>query len=85
MKFYSIKNLSLHHPSMNETYYIYTISLNNSQGLGEIIIFFHVIKRQLLEGGDYFKYKLAESLDLNVLFYYPLIIKKKIVASNKLN
>ena len=84
MKFYSIKNLSLHHPSMNETY-IYTISLNNSQGLGEIIIFFHVIKRQLLEGDDYFKYKLAESLDLNVLFYYTLIIKKKIVASNKLN
>ena len=35
---------------------IYTISLNNSQGYysrGQIIIFFHVIKRQLLEGGDY--------------------------------
>ena len=37
-------------------YIIYTISLNNSQGLGEIIFFFVVKRRQLLEGGDYFKY-----------------------------
>ena len=42
--------------SLKERDIIYTISLNNSQGLGEIIIFFHVIKRQLLEGGNYFKY-----------------------------
>ena len=35
-------------------YIIYTISLNNSQGLGEITIFFRAKRRQLLGGGDYF-------------------------------
>ena len=37
-------------------YIINAISLNNSQALGEIIIFLCVKRRQLFEGGDYFKY-----------------------------
>ena len=76
MKSYSITNLSLHQPSKKETYYIYTISLNNSQGLGEIIIFFSCHKEAIIGGRRLFQILLTESLDLNVLFYYPLIIKK---------
>ena len=42
--------------SQRTRYIIYTISLINSQGLGEITIFFRGKRRQLLGGGDYFKY-----------------------------
>ena len=46
--------------------------------------FFHIRRGRLFEGGDYFKYCSLEVKPLNILFYYPIELKK-IITSNKLN